>query len=435
MSWTIDHMFLIFCILLLPVDGVEVPKCCPQGYLWLQNCTSSNNSLVNPYLPENGQESIHQPLDCGIQGSYYLDPLLYPKSDAYQLLENSSLFLNASEIVLSPQQYCMELINSTGKVQPVLCFAEEAETVDRNENTYGIYSFGMIISIPFLLVTFIVYLLERDLQTLHGRCMTNHVFALLMSYVCLGYLQQFTTSLSESACTFLGFSVQYFFLATFFWLNVMCIDIYWAFSSVRTRGGRPGGDLRKLLLYSLYAWGMPLLILLATVAVDFSDAVPKMSPFKPNVGTNKCFFEGRSAAYLYFYGPMALLICANMVLFGVTAYRIWSTSRETAALNRGDSRRHSDKQENERFKLYVKLFLVMGINWAAELISFIVGEGVPHYLWYVTDLTNTLQGVFIFIIFVWKRRVRFALKTALCNKFTRGSTSSTISRKTISSRL
>lgn len=68
----------------------------------------------------------------------------------------------------------------------------------------------------------------------------------------------------------------------------------------------------------------------------------------------------------------------------------------------------------------MKLFLVMGINWAAELISFIVGEGVPHYLWYVTDLTNTLQGVFIFIIFVWKRRVRRLVRDRLCMMSGRG---------------
>ncbi|KAK9504340.1 hypothetical protein O3M35_010695 [Rhynocoris fuscipes] len=193
----------------------------------------------------------------------------------------------------------------------------------------------------------------------------------------------------------------------------MCIDIYLAFSSVRLRGSR-GGDIRKLVFYSLYAWGMPLIILLITVTVDFSDLVPDNSPFKPKIGIQKCFFDDRSSAYMYFYGPMGVLICTNLILFAITAYRIWRTSKETAALNRGDSRRHSDKQENERFKLYVKLFLVMGINWVAELISFILGKQVPQYFWYLTDLTNTLQGVFIFIIFVWKRKVRRLIWDRVC---------------------
>ncbi|XP_073972397.1 G-protein coupled receptor Mth2-like isoform X2 [Rhodnius prolixus] len=405
-------------------------KCCPNGRLLKDGeCMESNSSLLHPFkLPiahswpslqvvEHAKFNISYGNPICPSLMYFLDPENYEK-ESYRLLVNGSLYRGDGTLI-EPEDYCLDVVESQNAILPALCFPEDENQVEDGE-MYRIYPVGMLVSVPFLFLTFLVYALIRQLRNLHGCCLMSHVASLLIGYSCLVTLQIASTRMGNTPCKIVGFSVQYFFLATFFWLNVMCIDIYWAFSSVRTRGGRPGGDLRKLLLYSLYAWGMPLLILLATVAVDFSDAVPKMSPFKPNVGTNKCFFEGRSAAYLYFYGPMALLICANMVLFGVTAYRIWSTSRETAALNRGDSRRHSDKQENERFKLYVKLFLVMGINWAAELISFIVGEGVPHYLWYVTDLTNTLQGVFIFIIFVWKRRVRRLVRDRLCMMSGRG---------------
>lgn len=65
-----------------------------------------------------------------------------------------------------------------------------------------------------------------------------------------------------------------------------------------------------------------------------------------------------------------------------------------------------------RFNLYLKLFIVMGVNWVMELVSWLA-EG-PRYLWYVTDLTNTLQGVLIFLIFVWKRRILRLLNEKLC---------------------
>lgn len=38
----------------------------------------------------------------------------------------------------------------------------------------------------------------------------------------------------------------------------------------------------------------------------------------------------------------------------------------------------------------------MGVTWCADVISWAVGG--PHYIWYLTDLINALQGVFIFVV-------------------------------------
>lgn len=58
-----------------------------------------------------------------------------------------------------------------------------------------------------------------------------------------------------------------------------------------------------------------------------------------------------------------------------------------------------------RFSLYLKLFIVMGISWSMEIISWLFNN-TPRFIWYLTDLTNTLQGVLIFLIFVWKDKIR-----------------------------
>lgn len=42
-----------------------------------------------------------------------------------------------------------------------------------------------------------------------------------------------------------------------------------------------------------------------------------------------------------------------------------------------------------RYNLYLKLFLVMGINWVMEIISWIFEE--LKGLWYMTDIMNSLQ--------------------------------------------
>lgn len=44
----------------------------------------------------------------------------------------------------------------------------------------------------------------------------------------------------------------------------------------------------------------------------------------------------------------------------------------------------------------MKLVVVMGVTWIADVASWAVGG--PQEVWYVTDLINCLQGVFIFIV-------------------------------------
>lgn len=65
-----------------------------------------------------------------------------------------------------------------------------------------------------------------------------------------------------------------------------------------------------------------------------------------------------------------------------------------------------------RFYLYLKLFIVMGVNWILEVLSFYF----PDYdnVWLISDIINSFQGVMIFLIFVCKKRVLLLLNKKLC---------------------
>lgn len=54
------------------------------------------------------------------------------------------------------------------------------------------------------------------------------------------------------------------------------------------------------------------------------------------------------------------------------------------------------------------LFILMGVSWMMEVISFAVGGSA--YIWIPTDILNILTGVFIFVIFVCKPNVWKLLK-------------------------
>lgn len=59
-----------------------------------------------------------------------------------------------------------------------------------------------------------------------------------------------------------------------------------------------------------------------------------------------------------------------------------------------------------RYSLYLRLFIVMGVSWLAEVISYALPAGTAEWYSYVTDIFNSLQGFFIFFLFVWKPKVK-----------------------------
>ena len=62
------------------------------------------------------------------------------------------------------------------------------------------------------------------------------------------------------------------------------------------------------------------------------------------------------------------------------------------------------------FKLFLKLFCVMGVTWIFEVVSFLhVGTDIPWY-WNIVDSVNVCQAIAVFIIYVCKKETVFALR-------------------------
>ena len=65
----------------------------------------------------------------------------------------------------------------------------------------------------------------------------------------------------------------------------------------------------------------------------------------------------------------------------------------------------------------VKLFVVMGITWIAEIVSSFINEYTDvewkEVVFYGSDVFNCLQGLLIFILFALKPRVYQALRKRL----------------------
>ncbi|XP_044585426.1 G-protein coupled receptor Mth2-like isoform X2 [Cotesia glomerata] len=357
---------------------------------------------------------------CNGGPRFRLDPEK-KKEDEFIFLINASIYLKHYREVINNTNYCFGYIAGS-HFSVIMCLKEQTENNNDNNdyednNNTLIKAIGMIASVPFFLATLAVYMIIPQLRNLHGWVLINYITCLFIAYLVLSITILCSYYIGDNLCTAVAFVIHFSFLASFFWLNVMCFDIWWTFGKNPGLYTNPYGGFRalqgsqkkqerkKFACYSIYAWGCAGLLTGICLIMDFHPNISS-SVIRPQFGKESCWFATDAARAIYFYGPMGVTVVCNIILFIATAMKIVHHKKETAHLNRDDNRRHNDNKQ--WFNLYLKLFIVMGVNWSMEIISWIFGNK-PDYIWYVTDVANTLQGLVIFIIFVWKRKIKILL--------------------------
>ncbi|XP_049545484.1 G-protein coupled receptor Mth2-like isoform X2 [Anopheles darlingi] len=315
--------------------------------------------------------------------------------------------LKLGEFVYSYSQFCMLPKDEMNDYFASFC---EPEISDLSHNIYAV---GFLVSLPFLVITFIVYAVIPELQNLPGMSVMCYVAALAVSYLLLALGRMDFYDYQSFMCRISAYTLYFTLMASFFWLNIMSFDIYWTFGGSRGRTT----ERRKFLYYSLYAWGVPVLFLSLVIIFDHTELISYN--LRPNVGEEGCFLkEEKLTQFLYMYLPLLSLVTANIYFFAITAIRIYQAEKANVGMMTGNSRRHTKYEKDRmRFGLYLRLFTIMGVTWSLEIISWLVTEPKtpPSWVAYALDVSNCLAGIVIFFLFVWKQRV----KKLLLQRFSR----------------
>ncbi|CAH1179454.1 unnamed protein product [Phaedon cochleariae] len=403
-----------------------IKKCCPEKHV-LKNkvCTFSDDEFelkvfsgIQEISNSTDESTFEVFIEFSSNSTYTncdggkvlkLSPK-FAEEDHFYLQENGSLLKPNDEVLpmVLPQFYCLEtFVTPLGsELSALVCYMPDNLEVVPDTH----FLIGMIISMPFLLLTFLVYVILPE-TSLHRRALMSYVLTLLVGYILLVTVQLNDNTVPNTLCHVLGYSIIFFFTVSFFWMNVMCIDMWLAFSGIRGFNGKKSAEKKRFIIYCLYAWGVPLLHILTVFLLNtYGD---ERSAYHPQLGYRKCFVEDGLPNLLYFYLPMAIVIVINIILFILTTIRIQKAKRETSMLKHTDSKRHSYEDDKQKFNLYLKLMLAMGINWSMELISWVVTWKInksPTWIWYLTDFTNAIYGVVIFFLFVFKKKIWRSLK-------------------------
>ncbi|XP_050514680.1 G-protein coupled receptor Mth2-like isoform X14 [Diabrotica virgifera virgifera] len=392
-----------------------IRKCCPVGYSYVgkpRKCRVNNSSepfIAPVYNKTFFVGTVDQTAKFRITD---ITCLLFrlqndnPK-DFYYLQEDGKLFVPSYNRSYPNNEYCIDEVYT---LSAFLCFPEQDVTEPPRTPLQKSNSAGMIISMPFLLLTFLVYLLLPE-RNLHRRALMSYVFTLLAAYITLVTIQLYSGQFPDTTCHVLGYLIIFFFLVSFFWMNVMCVDMWLAFSGMRTFLSKKTAERKRFIIYCIYAWGMPIVHVLIVFLINHYGSTD--TSWNPQIGVKRCFLGEGMPTFYYFYLPMAILIGINITLFVLTTVRIQKIKKETSMLKQTDSRRHTYEDDKQKFNLYLKLMFAMGVNWITELVSWAVDYAfseTPAYVWYITDFTNAMYGVLIFLIFVFKKKIWRSLK-------------------------
>ncbi|XP_041769481.1 G-protein coupled receptor Mth2-like isoform X1 [Anopheles merus] len=377
-----------------------VRLCCGEHEYLGKRCTHTDD-----YLPILVNVSATEAVDLrnhSLYGFLYGKPCeqvyeLLPEessADEWSIARNGSLII-ADELLIPRNQYCLAPRQNNGFASGLVCFTTNEEF------KYNLYPVGMLLSVPFLLLTFFVYACIPDLRNMHGKSLMCYVLGLSVGYTVLSMVQLRVFPGLSASCVISGYIVYFSFMVSFFWLNVMSFDIYWTFKGVT---GVRSSETKKFLLYSLYAWGCPILLVATAIIADYTDILPIY--LRPQFGTTRCLFvENKLIEFLYLYMPLLILVFMNVVFFVITALRIYKIQCETSVVRRGDSKRHTKlDNDRDRFGLYLRLFIVMGVTWSLEIISWAVDNNA--WIFYVSDVCNCIQGFLIFALFVLKQKIK-----------------------------
>ncbi|CAF1030215.1 unnamed protein product [Rotaria sp. Silwood1] len=282
---------------------------------------------------------------------------------------------------------------------------------------------AIFLSICALSITLLTFILFSSLRNLPGCNIMNLIIALILAEI-LFLLQSLLIMTKPSVCLLFALGIHYFFLASFFWMNVMAFDLWKTFHkgfSIYICEIR-----ERLPYYALYAWGMPVIIILIGIILDAKNA--QLKPCygryfrgcydicfhtKHDAPLQGCWIESALMRFLLFGVPVAIILVINFIFYTLTVRNV---RRSIKSIRIAVERKFQHKKQvipgEHDVKIYMRMAVLAGFGWTIGFILFALPDGQQGFLYYLAVIFNYLfillnatPGLFIFGVYVCNRRV------------------------------
>lgn len=333
-------------------------KCCSVGYIFNEKiiCVNRTAKIMNDYE----EIVIKDGLSC--QSNDLLD-----RNNTQQIDRLTYTILNV------PDNFCIMDSNNGTKVLTRCADRRHSSFIDLGTITFFGAQTYMFINFAHVVLCIVVVVIHLAVPTLghslYNRAVLRHNICLLMHGVILQLLGfcELTKScqFNDKLMIFWWLCLQYFTIATVFWLNVICYDMTLAITRFRWIGGNgtrsDSTETRRLFMYGLFAWGGPLIPTVIAGLCDYIPGVQSDFILKPNFLD---FRKGPSLTInLYFFLVPAFTLLLNNILFVFTTYRIITIQRSTKIATRNQT-----NLLKQKYFIFLRLYLLMGAPWFFGMI-------------------------------------------------------------------
>ena len=347
----------------LPEGVVCGETVCPNGYT-LHEDTCIADQVSPSQLPANGTDSV-----APCQG--------FRLPESAFTIENGSLIMISNGLVYDEGEFILE------NASAVIC--QNSTYTDFSANSaLGITTIILCsISLICLVCRLILQALWQKYNSFPGRMQFNLVLAMALAIALL--LLSPLASDVETLCFTLGVMKYYAFLASFVWMTCVAGDTCWALG--RSRACQHPQKGSNLLRYLLIGWLLPLILTITLLSIDLSKTETR---FTPQFGGSGCWITQKLPLILFFFVPVFVGISLNIGFFLLTVRQLKTAFQESNVLRKSKDTQHP-------WKVYLKLFIIMGLAW---LVGFVAIWADSVVVWFLFVILNASQGIFIFMAFV-----------------------------------
>ena len=253
--------------------------------------------------------------------------------------------------------------------------------------------FLSILGCTFILVTHIIF---KELRTLPSMILMNIATAILIYtlFILVGFP---IGQLSYEFCVTVAVVIQMFALAQFSWMSIMLFEMvriyYNSFRLTLKTSTHKRFQVYLFVTYFLLGWGVPLVITVVTIAVNFSTDLVQYGRHSSGL-SGSCWINHQTSLILSFVVPMAAALFFNMSLFIAISLFLFKSWLEESKLSR-------DKRL-PYFRVYIATFSVSGLTWISGGIAIGIGTS---WAWYPFVILIGSQGLFIFLAFLFTKKV------------------------------
>ena len=366
--------------LTVSIDLDEVTVVCVKGEVFdevLEKCRDAD--IVGNSSVKFQNDSINSSSDCNVT--------IALSDGEFEYTEDNTVLFRGE---------VLEIQSNTSDGKPVICVNFTQNGTRARLYTYppgyDIITFvGCSLSCVGCCLVLVTFCLFKELRTLPSKLLVNVTFTVLATNL-LTILTVSDGTSNYIMCQAVAILLHLFMLSQFMWMTIMCAEVahtfYLASRLLQSDSDRTS---QKLVIYSIFSWGIPFVIVATSVVLDF--CTPNLVRYG-RLDSGSCWITHLHSALAVYIAPISISIVIQCVLFGVVGVFLCMSCKTKTAQVDGKSIPYS--------RIVFALFFATNILWLLGLMAVLVNT---DWSWYPFTILQSSQGFIIFLGFFCTRKV------------------------------